>query len=213
MPSQRITASTASHGLTVYPSTLYCPTHTWRHHCCKPFIRAAVFAAYVLSRTVRRDSHRASSDRRPPRPAYRCPDSAAGCGWCGARGRGLASTGVVHPAAVAACVAAPESRAKDIAFKSTGRFHRSLLAQAHHWRNIVKLNWNLSVKFAWEVQWRKHILQYYTSRLAPLLQYLNPAGRLFDAVAGIVGTPALDEAHAQNAESAQVIDADTSRHR
>ena len=41
--------------------------------------------------------------------------------------------------------------------------------------------------------------------------HLDPAGRLLDALAGVVGAPALHEAQSQDAESAQVVDPDTGR--
>lgn len=37
---------------------------------------------------------------------------------------------------------------------------------------------------------------------------LDPAGGLLDARPGVVGTPALDEAHAQDAQSPQVVHSD-----
>lgn len=38
---------------------------------------------------------------------------------------------------------------------------------------------------------------------------LDPAGGLLDALPGVVGTPALDEAHPENAEPAEVVHTDT----
>lgn len=37
---------------------------------------------------------------------------------------------------------------------------------------------------------------------------LDPAGGLLDALPGVVGTPALDEAHPENAEPAEVVHTD-----
>lgn len=41
----------------------------------------------------------------------------------------------------------------------------------------------------------------------------DPAGRLLDALPRVVGPPAFHEAHAQNAQPAQVVDSDSRRGR
>ncbi len=41
--------------------------------------------------------------------------------------------------------------------------------------------------------------------------YLDPARRLLDRLAVVVGAPALDEGQAEDAEAAQVVDADSGR--
>lgn len=58
----------------------------------------------------------------------------------------------------------------------------------------------------------RHLMQHLVQQLqGPVQMHLDPAGRFFDRLSGIVGAPTLHERQSQDAEASQIVHPDASR--